>query len=121
VVERFGVFDVGARHGVPVHESVTLEAVGALRESPLPESEGKRTVAGAALVATLGQPQGLPPRPAGKTQNRGNEAKKSLKTKCWVKMECAKRTPFCTPEAPNEANKVEFRSAVGVAKREAEM
>jgi hypothetical protein len=55
------------------------------------------------------------------TQNRGNEAKNSLKTKCWVKMECAKRTPFCTPEAANEANKVEFRSPAGVAKREIEM
>jgi hypothetical protein len=65
------------------------------------------------------QPMG--PSSAETTQNRGNEAKKSLKTKCWVKMECAKRTPFCTPEAPNEANKVEFRSAVGVAKREIEM
>ncbi len=58
---------------------------------------------------------------AEKTQNRGNEAKNSLKTKCWVRMECAKRTPFCTPEAANEANKVEFRCAVGVAKREIEM
>jgi hypothetical protein len=36
-------------------------------------------------------------------------------------MEWAKRTPFCTPEAANEPNKVEFGSAVGVAKREIEM
>jgi len=36
-------------------------------------------------------------------------------------MECAKRTPFCTPEAANEANNLEFGSAVGVAKREIEM
>ncbi len=72
-------------------------------------------------VAAPGQPQGLPLRHDEKTQNRGNEAKNSLKTKCWVKMECAKRTPFCTPEAANEANKVESRGAVGVAKREIEM
>ena len=45
MVERFGVFDVGARHGVPVHESVTLEAVGAVREAPLPvEFEGRMSM-----------------------------------------------------------------------------
>ena len=64
---------------------------------------------------------GLPPQPAEKTQNSGNEAKNSLKTKCWVKIECARRTPFCTPEAPNEAPKAEFRCALGVAKGEIEM
>jgi hypothetical protein len=73
------------------------------------------------LVAAPGQPQGLPLRPAENTQNRGNEAKKSLKTNDWAKIDCAERTLFCTPEAANEANKVEFRSAVGVAKREIEM
>jgi hypothetical protein len=73
------------------------------------------------LVAAPGQPQGLPLRPAENTQNRGNEAKNSLKTNDWAKIDCAERTLFCTPEAANEANKVEFRSAVGVAKREIEM
>ena len=112
---------VGACHGVPVPTPATDDAAGEVREPPLPEPEGSGAVVGAALVAALGQPQGLPPRPAEKTQNRGNEAKNSLKTNEVVKTMCAKPTHFCAPEAPNEANKVEFRSAVGVAKREIEM
>jgi len=69
--------------------------VGAVREPPLP----------------AGQPQGLPLRPDENTQNRGNEAKKSLKTNDWAKIECVKRTHFCARKARNEANKVAFQCA----------
>ena len=46
---------------------------------------------------------------AQKTKNRGNEAKKSLKTKEVTKTMCAKRTRFCAQKAANEAKKAAFR------------
>jgi hypothetical protein len=63
-----------------------------------------------------GQPQGLPlhqavgtPGSALKTKNRGNEAKKSLKTKEVAKTKCAKRTKNDARKAHNEAKKTAFR------------
>ncbi|MGA2072123.1 MAG: hypothetical protein ABSH52_01345 [Terriglobia bacterium] len=134
---------VAARHGVPLPESVTNEAgvahtsrcsvsgcmrlspesrpdrvadmpnggtsapppdVGAVREPPVPESATD-----------------VPPAPAENTQNRGNEAKKSLKTNDWAKIECAIRMPFSTQKVPNDAKNVSFRCAVGFATRAIEM
>jgi len=109
VVERSGVFDVGARHGVPVPTSATDDAVGAVREPPLPEPEGSGAVVGAALVAVPGQPQGLPLRRDEKTQNRGNEAKNSLKTNEVTKTNRANRTHIGARKAPKEAQKAAFR------------
>jgi hypothetical protein len=99
---------VGARHGVPEHESITLEAVGAVREPPLPEPEGSGAVVGAALVAVPGQPQGLPPRRDENTQNRGNKAKNSLKTNEVTQKNCANRTHIGARKARNEAKKAGF-------------
>jgi hypothetical protein len=48
------------------------------------------------------QPMG--PSAAEETQNRGNEAKKSLKTNEVSQTICAKRTHSCARKAPNEAN-----------------
>jgi hypothetical protein len=60
------------------------------------------------LVAAPGQPQGLPLRPAENTQNRGNEAKKSLKTNEVGKTICAKSTHSCARNARIEAKKEGF-------------
>jgi hypothetical protein len=49
------------------------------------------------------QPMG--PSAAEETQNRGNEAKKSLKTNEVSQTICAKRTHSCARKAPNEAKK----------------
>ena len=96
---------VGACHGVPVPTPATDDAAGEVREPPLPEPEGSGAVVGAALVAAPGQPQGLPPRPAEKTQNRGNEAKNSLKTNEVTQTICADQTRFGARNARNEAKK----------------
>jgi len=55
------------------------------------------------------QPEG--PSSAENTQNRGNEAKKSLKTNEVAQTNCAKRTHSCARKARNEANKVAFQCA----------
>ncbi len=94
---------VGARHGVPVPTSATDEAGAAVREPPLPATQ--TAVVGAALVATIEQPQGLPAQPAEKTQNRGNEAKNSLKTNEVGETMCAKPTHFCAQKVRIEAKK----------------
>jgi hypothetical protein len=141
---------VGARHGVPVPTSATDDAVGAVREAPLPESATDEAgvahtsrcsvsgcmrprpesqeprVADMPKGGTSAPPDGsvvgeVPLRPAENTQNRGNEAKKSLKTNGWVKMECAKQVPFSAPEAPNEAKNDAFQCATGVTTRAIEM
>jgi len=72
---------------------------------------------GAALVAALGQPQGFPPRPDENTQNSGNEAKKSLKTNDWVKMECAKPTHSGARNARNAAKNGAHECASTPARR----
>jgi len=66
-------------------------------------------------------PQSDTPAVTQKTQNRGNEAKKSLKTKCWVKIECARRTTLNAPEGANEADNDAFGRAAGVAMEGTEM
>ena len=63
------------------------------------------------VAASPEPPQGSPLPSVENTQNRGNEAKKSLKTNAWAKIECAQRAPCCARKAPNEANKVAFRCA----------
>jgi hypothetical protein len=61
----------------------------------------------AALVAAQGQPQGLPlQRPAEKTQNRGNEARKLLETKEVVKTMCVIGAHCCARKAANAYFKV---------------
>jgi hypothetical protein len=63
---------------------------------------------GAALVAAQGQPQGLPLRPDENTQNRGNEAKNSLKTNEVAQTNCANRTHLGARKARNEAKNTGF-------------
>ncbi len=60
------------------------------------------------LVSAPGQPQGPPLRPDETTQNRGNEAKKSLKTKEVDKTMRAKPTHSCARNARIEAKKEGF-------------
>ena len=126
---------VGARHGVPVPEAETAPdarvahtprrpSSGCMRLSPeSQEPRGADTPEGGTAAPPpdvgavrepplpAGQPQGLPLRRDENTQNRGNEAKKSLKTNDWAKIECAKRTHFCARKARNGANKVAFQCA----------
>jgi hypothetical protein len=64
------------------------------------------------LVAAPGQPQGLPLCPAKKSQNRGNEAKNSLKTKEVTKTMRAKPTHSCARNASKEAKERGFRCNV---------
>jgi hypothetical protein len=64
------------------------------------------------LVAAPGQPQGLPLRPAENTQNRGNEAKNSLKTKEDAKTMRAKPTHSCARNVSKEARERGFRCNV---------
>jgi hypothetical protein len=44
-----------------------------------------------------------------------------LKTKCWVKIECARRTTLNAPEGANEADNDAFGRAAGVAMEGTEM
>ena len=113
---------------------------GAVREPPPPESAtdeagvahtSRCSVSGCMRLSPESrQPRGADmsdggtsarPLPSDNTQNRGNEAKKSLKTKCWVKIECARRTTLNAPEGANEADNDAFGRAAGVAMEGTEM
>jgi hypothetical protein len=91
--------------------------------APRPTTPGPSSAAaGAALVAAHGQPQGLPLQQAvgapgcpQKTKNRGNEAKKSFKTKEVAKTVCAKRTHICARKPANGAKKATFRCKSGAS------
>ncbi len=85
---------VGARHGVPVHEP----ANGAGDEGNLSTPVG-------AVQASQQSLQSMGPSSAEKTQNRGNEAKNSLKTKEVTQTDCANQTHSCARNARNEAKK----------------
>ena len=76
-----------------------------------PDGQPERPHAVLVEASVQGQPQALPlpgSACAPKTKNRGNEAKKSLKTNEVVPTKCAKRTQTCAPRTPNEAKNVGF-------------
>ena len=93
----------GHPQGVPLRDAATPPDVGAALVAALcgPESPQPR---GADAGAT-GHPQGVPLR---NTENSGNEARKSLKTNDWVKMEYSKPTHSGARNASGEANKPGF-------------
>jgi len=96
------------------------EDLGPAFRSVRPATQSRLRATGRAGRPQGGQPQGLPlqralgiPGCAQKTQNRGNEAKESLKTKEVRKTACPKRTQICAPKAVNEAKKATFRCESG--------
>ena len=116
---------VGACHGVSVPTPATDDAAGEVREPPLPESEASRfepapspqSVQPRAADMPNGSPSAPPPGGEDlsadeKTQNRGNEAKKSLKTNEVGKTICAKPTHSCARNASKEAKERGFRCNV---------
>jgi hypothetical protein len=80
-------------------------------ESPRlsPQSEQPRAADMPNSGTSAPPPSGEGLSPAEKTQNRGNEAKKSLKTNELGKTMCAKRTHSCARNASKEAKKAGFR------------
>ena len=118
-----GQFDPsGAAGGRPAPTTPATD-VGAVREPPLPEPEGSEPTGMARLSPQTGQepdadmPDGgtsAPPPGVGarhgvpvheETQNRGNEAKKSLKTNEVAQTTSAKQTHFCARNASKGSEK----------------